>query len=69
MAGNAGNPASGAGRRILPIAGSLEEVNTYFYEHGWTDGLPIVPPTRERVETLLAGWTDDRMRRSRKFLR
>lgn len=25
-----------------------------FHERGWTDGLPIVPPTQERVQTMLA---------------
>jgi len=40
--------------RKLTVAGSWEEINNYFYEHGWTDGLPIVPPTAERVEKLLA---------------
>jgi hypothetical protein len=34
--------------------GSLDEVNRYFYENLWTDGLPIVPPTRERIEAFLA---------------
>src|SRR2546423_9428298 len=24
-------------------------------EGGWTDGLPVVPPTRERVEAMLGG--------------
>ena len=24
------------------------------YEHGWTDGLPVVPPERSRVEAMLA---------------
>jgi hypothetical protein len=41
-----------------PIAGSSESfdrVNDYFYERGWTDGLPIVPPTEERVRAMLAG--------------
>jgi hypothetical protein len=30
----------------------------YCYEQGWTDGLPVVPPTEERVEAMLAlaGW-------------
>jgi hypothetical protein len=39
---------------------SLEAVNDYFYAQGWTDGLPIVPPTPERVERMLAGmaWRD-----------
>jgi len=26
-----------------------------FHERGWTDGLPIVPPTEERVRAMLAG--------------
>ena len=34
---------------------SFDRVNDYFYERGWTDGLPIVPPTQERVEFMLAG--------------
>jgi hypothetical protein len=40
--------------RKLKVSGSWEEINNYFYEHGWTDGLPIVPPTAERVEKLFA---------------
>lgn len=35
-------------------SGSLEIINEYFVERGWTDGNPIVPPTRDRVETFLA---------------
>lgn len=34
---------------------SYDAVNDYFYERGWTDGLPIVPPTEERVQAMLAG--------------
>lgn len=30
-------------------------VNTLFYRRGWTDGLPIVPPTEERVAAMLRG--------------
>lgn len=33
----------------------LAEINEIFYERGWTDGLPIVPPTKERVEAMLGG--------------
>jgi hypothetical protein len=29
------------------------EVNEYYQEKGWTDGLPIVPPTEERVIACL----------------
>lgn len=39
--------------------GPLDEVNRFFYENLWTDGLPIVPPTRERIEAFLA-FTDRR---------
>ena len=35
----------------------IEAVNDWFYDRGWTDGLPIVPPTPDRVERTLA-WTD-----------
>jgi hypothetical protein len=34
---------------------SIDAVNDYFYERGWTDGLPIVPPTEARVQAMLAG--------------
>ncbi len=29
------------------------------YENGWTDGLPVVPPTPERVEHMLSGTDRD----------
>ena len=47
------------GKQTLNLSSSLEEINDYFYEHGWTDGLPIIPPTPERVEKLLMGWSGD----------
>lgn len=40
---------------IVESQDSFDRVNEYFYEHGWTDGLPIVPPTGERVQAMLAG--------------
>ena len=27
----------------------------FCYDKGWTDGLPVVPPTEERVTAMLAG--------------
>jgi hypothetical protein len=33
--------------------GTPDEVNRFFYENGWSDGLPIVPPTAERVAEFL----------------
>lgn len=32
---------------------TFSEVIDYFHERLWTDGLPIIPPTRERVEEFL----------------
>ncbi|MBI2857805.1 MAG: hypothetical protein HYX90_01900 [Chloroflexi bacterium] len=33
--------------------GSFEEINAHFYENGWSEGLPIVPPAIEKVEEFL----------------
>ena len=33
--------------------GTPDEVNRFFYENGWSDGLPIVPPTEARVREFL----------------
>ena len=35
--------------------GSLDEMQDYFYDQGWTDGLPIIPPTEDRVAQMLEG--------------
>ncbi|MBI2906236.1 MAG: hypothetical protein HYX92_01130 [Chloroflexi bacterium] len=32
---------------------SAAEATSLFYQRGWTDGLPILPPTREAVEAML----------------
>lgn len=33
--------------------GTLDEVNEYFKEMNWSDGLPVVPPTFEKVEAFM----------------
>lgn len=45
----------GQGVSALAVGDSLEEANEAFYARHWTDGLPIVPPTRERVDRMLQG--------------
>jgi len=35
------------------FSGSFEEVNEFFLEREWSEGLPIVPPTVEKVEQFL----------------
>jgi len=37
------------------FSGDLAEVQRFFYNRGWTDGLPIVPPTRAAVDQMLTG--------------
>jgi hypothetical protein len=41
------------GERDIVFTGSFEEVNDFFCDREWSDGLPVVPPTRERVERFL----------------
>ena len=41
------------GARDIVVKGGFDQVNRYFYEHELSDGLPIVPPTRERVDEFL----------------
>lgn len=38
----------------VSLDGSESDVFSYFEEHGWTDGLPIVAPTKQLVETALS---------------
>ncbi|MBX5465932.1 MAG: hypothetical protein K6U14_00345 [Firmicutes bacterium] len=37
-----------------PDARAAVEAMEYFFEQGWADGLPVVPPTPSRVEAFLA---------------
>lgn len=37
----------------IVFSGDLDEVNLRFAQNGWTDGLPIIPPTPERVAEFL----------------
>jgi hypothetical protein len=39
----------------IACAGSLDDVLDHFGAEGWTDGLPIVPPTPAALEAMLAG--------------
>ncbi|MFC1908397.1 hypothetical protein ACFLXD_00755 [Chloroflexota bacterium] len=39
----------------IAFKGYLDEVNQFFYKRGWTDGLPIIPPTDEAVSQMLMG--------------
>ena len=39
----------------VDVADSLERIIDFYESRRWTDGLPIVPPTPERVEAMIAG--------------
>ncbi|MEZ5815464.1 MAG: hypothetical protein R3D44_00080 [Hyphomicrobiaceae bacterium] len=38
----------------IVFEGSFEDVNRLFIENGWSDGLPIVPPTKEKIAEFLS---------------
>jgi hypothetical protein len=38
----------------LEVGDDLWAVNAFFEDKGWSDGLPIIPPTEERVEQMLS---------------
>jgi hypothetical protein len=46
--------ATGLTSREVEIPSEIDPVEACF-DRGWTDGLPVVPPTRERVLEMLAG--------------
>ena len=48
--GDAAEPAA----LDIAASGSIDEINRVFVERGWSDGLPIVPPTRARVDAFIA---------------
>ncbi|MDP1650379.1 MAG: hypothetical protein Q8M01_19555 [Rubrivivax sp.] len=37
----------------IVFVGSIDDANRYFADRGWSDGLAITPPTRQRVEEFL----------------
>ena len=39
--------------RDIVFTGTLDEVNAHFYERLWTDGLPVIPPTLDRVDAFM----------------
>jgi hypothetical protein len=40
--------------RDMVLRGTFEDVNAHFYEREWSDGLPIVPPTIEKIQEFLS---------------
>ena len=44
---------SDLGSRSIVLAGTLDQVQDHFFDQLWSDGLPVVPPTVDRVERFL----------------
>ena len=49
----------GLASQRISIPESIEEANAFFLEQGWGDGLPLIPPTEERVERMVAACRRD----------
>ena len=43
----------------VTVDDSIEAVNRLFIEKGWSDGLPVIPPTEPAVEKMLSGTKRD----------
>jgi hypothetical protein len=39
----------------IVFKGDLDEIQRFFYKRGWTDGLPVIPPTEAKVAEMLTG--------------
>ncbi|MBI3067814.1 MAG: hypothetical protein HY323_00255 [Betaproteobacteria bacterium] len=51
--GSTATTASGKRALKVDVADDADAINRLFRERRWTDGLPVVPPTVERVERML----------------
>ncbi|MDO8669943.1 MAG: hypothetical protein Q7O66_00750, partial [Dehalococcoidia bacterium] len=40
--------------RQVEVSGAIDAIFDDLYERGWTDGLPVIPPTAERVKAFVA---------------
>jgi len=52
ITGSKGPVATGDGREIV-FTGTVDQINRYFTDKGWSDGMSITPPTKEKVEEFL----------------
>jgi hypothetical protein len=43
----------GPAATVFTFPGPFEDIDSHYQERGWTDGLPIVPPTETRVHEFL----------------
>ena len=48
-----GGASSEPAPEMIVMRGTIDEVQERFHHEGWTDGLPVIPPTIERVNDFL----------------
>jgi hypothetical protein len=53
-------PALGEPAALVELSDDPAELQDAFIARGWSDGLPVIPPTEERVEAMLAYSDRDR---------
>ena len=46
-------PDAVARAALIEVPGDLDEFNRFFHERRWSDGMPVIPPTAERVARML----------------
>lgn len=51
---NSGDVVAEPGSLDIIGTGSIDDVNRLFLANGWSDGLPFIPPTRQRVDDFIA---------------
>lgn len=54
----AAGPAQADDASVVAFSGDFGAVQAFFDRRGWTDGLPVVPPTGERIDAFLAETPD-----------
>ena len=42
--------------RRIQVSDDFTEIQNYCWEQGWTDGLPVVPPTERSVRAMLSAY-------------
>jgi hypothetical protein len=47
------SPAESLRAKLIEVDGDFDTVNDYYEARGWSDGLPLVPPTEQRVGAML----------------
>jgi hypothetical protein len=53
-------PAQRSSGAVVSAPDDIDRFQEFVAAEGWSDGLPLLPPTPERVERMLGGWSSRR---------